>query len=67
MAKKGVEFRVVWIADRGESTEAEGELNRAARDGFKVAGMTANAVILQRKFKEEEVEEEEEDDDDDED
>ena len=49
MAKKGkgVEYRVIRIEDRAES--AEGELNRAAEDGFKVAGTTATAVIMERK------------------
>lgn len=51
MAKKGkgVEYRVIPIEDRAES--AEGELNRAAKDGFKVAGTTAKAVIMERKIK----------------
>lgn len=49
MAKKGVEYRVLVIGDHGE--EAEGDLNRAAKDGFKIAGTTANAVIMERKLK----------------
>jgi hypothetical protein len=49
MAKKGVEYRVIRVEDRSGS--AEGELNQAAKDGFKVAGMTANAVIMERKVK----------------
>lgn len=49
MAKKGVEYRVVWVQDRAES--AQDELNRAAKDGFKYAGTTANAVIMERKVK----------------
>ncbi len=51
MAKKGkgVEYRVIRIEDRAESVE--GELNRAAQDGFKVAGTTAKAVIMERKIK----------------
>ncbi|HKX18545.1 MAG TPA: hypothetical protein VJT33_11090 [bacterium] len=49
MAKKGVEYRVVWVQDRPES--AQDELNLAARDGFKFAGTTANAVIMERKVK----------------
>lgn len=49
MAKKGVEYRVVWVQDRPESVQDE--LNRAAREGFKFSGTTANAVIMERKVK----------------
>ena len=49
MAKKGVEYRVVWVQDRPESVQDE--LNRAAREGFKFSGTTANAVIMERKIK----------------
>ena len=49
MAKKGVEYRVVWVQDRPESVQDE--LNRAAREGFKFSGTTANAVIMERKLK----------------
>ena len=56
MAKKGVEYRVVWVQDRPES--AQEELNLAARDGFKFAGTTANAVIMERKVKPKEGEDE---------
>lgn len=56
MAKKGVEYRVVWVQDRAES--AQDELNLAARDGFRFAGTTANAVIMERKVKAKEGEEE---------
>lgn len=56
MAKKGVEYRVVWVQDRPES--AQDELNLAAKDGFKFAGTTANAVIMERKVKAKEGEDE---------
>jgi hypothetical protein len=62
MAKKSVEYRLVVVQDHAE--EAEGELNRAAKDGFKIAGTTANAVILERKTKEKDEDEEEDDEDD---
>lgn len=49
MAKKGVEYRVLVIGDHAEA--AQDDLNRAAKDGFKIAGTTASAVILERKLK----------------
>lgn len=62
MAKKGVEYRVVWVQDRAEP--AQDELNRAARDGFKFAGTTANAVIMERKVKSKDGEDEDSERDD---
>ncbi len=62
MAKKSVEYRLVVVGEHAE--EAEGELNRAAKDGFKVAGTTVSAVILERKVREKDEDEEEDDEED---
>ena len=60
MAKKSVEYRVVWIADHGKS--AQEELNKAGKDGFKISGTTANAVIMERKVKEKDDDDDGDDD-----
>jgi len=60
MAKKSVEYRVLWIGDHSGS--AQDELNRAAKDGFRIAGTTAQAVILERKVKEKDEDDEDRDD-----
>jgi hypothetical protein len=62
MAKKGVEYRLVWIGDHSGS--AQDDLNKAAKDGFKIAGTTAKAVIMERKVKEKNKDEDGDDKDD---
>jgi hypothetical protein len=58
--KKSVEYRVVWIADHAKS--AQEDLNKAAKDGFKISGTTANAVIMERKVKEKDDDDDNDDD-----
>ncbi len=60
MAKKGVEYRVLWLDD-DHSGSAQDELNGAAKEGFKIAGTTAKAVIMERKVKEKDEDKDEDD------
>ncbi len=58
---KGREYRVVWVDN---SSGVEDALNKAARDGFKIAGTTAQALILERKAKKSDDDDDKDEDDD---
>ena len=57
-----MEYRVVWIDDQKGS--AQDKLNEAAKEGFKIAGTTAGAAIMERKVKEKDDDKDEDEDDD---